>query len=162
MSIVLNRFNSDQKSSLIDVLQLPDPDKRFVVYYGVSIALVKLFLANFDVKLNKPELQLKINALVDEIAELAILDRSLFESIFNKIFNHFYNIMTAKFNYNIYPVSCVLGAFGVEEVLTHDDVELIDKQLDLFKQAYIAAHDTCVTNNIQLFKNNGIEFDQPK
>lgn len=160
MSIILNRFNSDQKSSLIDVLQLPDPDKRFVVYYGVSIALVKLFLANFDTKVNKPELQLKINKLVDEIAELAILDRTLFESIFNKIFNHFYNLMIAKYDYNVYPFSCVLGAFGVEEVLTHDDVELIDKQLDLFKQAYIAAHDACVSNNIKLFVDNGITFNQ--
>lgn len=159
MSIVLNRFNSDQKSSLIDVLQLPDPDKRFVVYYGVSIALVKLFLANFDVKLNKPELQLKINKLVDEIAELAILDRTLFESIFNKIFNHFYNIMTAKYNYNVYTVSCVLGAFGIEEVLTKEDIELIDKQLDLFKQAYIAANDTCVSNQLSTFTRNDITFN---
>lgn len=160
MSIILNRFNSDQKSSLIDVLQLPDPDKRFVVYYGVSIALVKLFLANFDLKLNKPELQLKINNLVNEIAEMAILDRTLFESIFNKVFNHFYNLMTANYNYNVFQISCVLSVFGIDDLFTQDDIALIDKQLELFKNAYVAAHDTCVSNNLRTFTNNDITFNQ--
>lgn len=158
MSIVLNRFNSEHKSSLIDILQTPDQDKRFVVYYGVSVALVKIFLANMDTKLNKPELQLKINKLIDEISELAILDRTLFENIFNKVFTHFYNLMTAKYNYNIYQIDCVLGAFGIQDLFTKDDIELMDKNIELFKSAYIAMHDTCMSDELKYFLEYNISF----
>lgn len=158
MSIILNRFNSDHKGSLIDVLQTPEQDKRFVVYYSVSIALVKIFLANMDIKLNKPELKLKINKLIDEIAELAILDRTLFENIFNKVFTHFYNLMTANYNHNIYLIDCVLGAFGIQDLFTKEDIELIDKNLELFKSAYIAAYDTCMSDELKYFLDFNISF----
>lgn len=160
MSIILNRFNSDYVSGLIDVLQLPDQDKRFVVYYGVSVALVKLFLANVDTKLNKPELQLKVNNIVDELGEKAILDRALFENIFNKVFNHFYNLLIAKYDYNVHLIDCVLSVFGILDLFTKEDIELIDNNLELFKKAYVAANDACVTNNLGSFRTAGIEFTE--
>lgn len=158
MGIILNRLSSETVSNLIDILQVSEADKRLTAYYGVSIALVKLFLANTDKNLNKPELQLKINNISNEIAEKAILDRSLFENIFNKVFNFYYNQMITNYNYSVYEYNCVVEAFGVGDVLAKSDIEVIDNNLEYFKRAYVAANDCAIQNSLTSFTTIGITF----
>lgn len=158
-NIVLNRLDSNHKANLIDILQTSDTTRRTVIYNAVAISAVRLYLSNIDKSMNKAEMKLRLLNVISEIAEAAILDRISFESIVNKVFDYYYNLLIGNYNNSIFEATCLAQVFGLGEIFSLDDKEVINANFDLFRNAFILTNDTIVTNGLNSFASAGITFN---
>lgn len=142
MSVILNRLNpGNGKAKLVELLTQSDDNIRYVIYQGVAESLVKSFIQCSDLVKNKSELTLDLKCLINCIAELSIVDRNLLESSILQKFDFWYNITLRKYYTNVYEWNCLMDTYGVSNIYTKDQVELINNNFTLFREAYIATND---------------------
>lgn len=142
MAIVLNRLNpGNDKTKIIELLTKQDEASRQIAYHGVTEAIARTYAANADVTIPRASLAIEIQNIVRTIAELVILDTPSFQHMLNAKFNLYYNMYLRTDKRNPYEWNSLEDTFGITQVYSKQDIELVNSKFDLYRQAYVIGHD---------------------
>lgn len=142
MAIVLNRLNpGNELGKFVDILTKANEVTRHIVYHGITEAIARVYAANSDVTIPRVNLLLEIGNMVRHIGELTIVDKPILEHMLKSKYDHFYNIYLRQDKRNPYEWKTIEDAYGLTSLYSIDDIGLINKNFDLYREAYIVGHD---------------------
>lgn len=135
-------LNSKFTNALADILHTTDETKKIVAYNALAYVIVntKFLNANIDDLNNQAEWKIKINILIEEIAQKIILDRTLLASIVMKFYSYYKERLTFRDTAAcIVQANCFVDILGPGVFFSRDDILLINDNFDLFKLTAKAA-----------------------
>ncbi len=122
------------KKELVDVLHQTNEDDRTVMYWGVAYGVVTTILTKKELSIN--DVKVAVKDIVNELAELAILDRVLLEKSIINLYSYF-NIGKVEVNFStkLYSSSTMQDALLLNEYIGQATMDTVNNNMPLFTKA---------------------------
>lgn len=135
-------LGSKYTHALADILHTTDDKKKIVAYTALAYVIINTKFLNADMDLinSVSDFKVKMNILIEEIAQKIILDRTLFTSIVMKFYNYYKERLTFRdTSACIVQAHCFVDILGPGIFFSRDDIMLINDNFDLFRLTAKAA-----------------------
>lgn len=126
-------IKSDRKK-LVDILHQPSDNERTVMYWGAAYGVNYSILNKMDLELT--DMKIVIKDIVNELAEMAIVDRVEMEKAIMNTYS-FFNMgkLNINFDMKLYSAKSMEDVLFVNEFIGKSVMDLISENMSLFKDA---------------------------
>lgn len=131
------KINSETVKQLSDLLHKQNEEELLVVYYGIAEVLVTKYIEQSGESRSVNENKVYLKRLVSNVAETAIIDRSLLEKICLNVYGFKYHSKpTMSFLMdNRWDMKSYQDVIGLSSLMSSDVLEKINVNFQLFRDA---------------------------
>ena len=138
-------LNSGKTRNLVNLLHTPDNTKREIIYLGIAEVVAAYLIREYteDNETRWNEILLNLPKVLNNICELAIVDRTMFFNICNNIVRQKMKY-TGRYNLRERITNCtnVLDFLGISNIYNTYLLNTIDNNhLELYKSAMLATYE---------------------
>jgi hypothetical protein len=122
---------SNIRKELVDILHQSNTEDRVAVYWGVAYGVVTSVLDKQDLEVS--DIKVAVKDIVNEIAEMAIIDRVVLEKAMINLYSYF-NMSKLSINYSnkLYGTSSIEDALFLNEFIGQSTMDSINSNVKLF------------------------------
>lgn len=134
--------NNDKIKMLADLLHTQTPEEVLAAYYGVAEMAVTMYMEQVGCDASQVVAKVGLRSLVSDIAEIAIVDRTLLENVFLAVYNFKYAKKPSSkelFDYR-YDNKTFEDTIGLSQAFSLDVIATINKQYKIYREAMTATY----------------------